>query len=76
MLELGRSQSWTRALHTISGDVRMNATPLMDYFKKLYDWLSAENMKYNRTVGWKTETEPCKYERLEVLGTGFFISNV
>ncbi|RVE74318.1 hypothetical protein OJAV_G00021030 [Oryzias javanicus] len=27
MLELGRSQSWTRALFTISGDKRMDATP-------------------------------------------------
>lgn len=62
MLELGRSQSWTRALHTISGDVRMNAAPLMDYFKKLHDWLIKENQNQNRTVGWKTEVEPCKYE--------------
>lgn len=62
MLELGRSQSWTRALETISGDRRMDARPLLDYFKKLHVWLIEENKKYNRTVGWKTETEPCKYE--------------
>uniref|UniRef100_A0A674NHT0 Angiotensin-converting enzyme n=1 Tax=Takifugu rubripes TaxID=31033 RepID=A0A674NHT0_TAKRU len=62
MLELGRSQSWTRALETISGDRRMDARPLLDYFKKLHEWLIEENQKYNRTVGWKTETEPCKYE--------------
>ncbi|XP_029702274.1 angiotensin-converting enzyme 2 [Takifugu rubripes] len=58
MLELGRSQSWTRALETISGDRRMDARPLLDYFKKLHEWLIEENQKYNRTVGWKTETEP------------------
>lgn len=62
MLELGRSQSWTRALETISGDRRMDARPLLDYFKKLHEWLREENKKYSRTVGWKTETEPCKYE--------------
>lgn len=62
MLELGRSQSWTRALQTISGDVRMNAAPLMDYFKKLHDWLMEQNQKNNRTVGWTTETKPCKCE--------------
>lgn len=62
MLELGRSQSWTRALETISGDTRMDARPLLDYFKKLHEWLIQENKKYNRTLGWKTETEPCKYE--------------
>ncbi|XP_061596730.1 angiotensin-converting enzyme 2 [Cololabis saira] len=45
MLELGRSQSWTRALRTIAGDVRMDAQPLLDYFQKLYDWLKKANTK-------------------------------
>lgn len=57
MLELGRSQSWTRALHTISGDVRMDAGPLLKYFEKLHVWLKAENQKHNRTVGWETEID-------------------
>ncbi|KAM6943565.1 LOW QUALITY PROTEIN: angiotensin-converting enzyme 2 [Xenentodon cancila] len=48
MLELGRSQSWTRALQTIAGDVRMDAQPLLDYFQKLYDWLKVENTKTNQ----------------------------
>ncbi|XP_067441576.1 angiotensin-converting enzyme 2 [Thunnus thynnus] len=58
MLELGRSQSWTRALHTISGHAKMDASPLLDYFQKLYDWLKVENQKHNRTVGWKTTIDP------------------
>uniref|UniRef100_A0A8P4KR95 Angiotensin-converting enzyme n=1 Tax=Dicentrarchus labrax TaxID=13489 RepID=A0A8P4KR95_DICLA len=58
MLELGRSQSWTRALQTISGDVRMDARPLLDYFQTLHDWLKEENTKHNRTVGWNTVTDP------------------
>ncbi|XP_033492522.1 angiotensin-converting enzyme 2 [Epinephelus lanceolatus] len=58
MLELGRSQSWTRALQTISGDVRMDAGPLLKYFEKLHVWLKAENEKHNRTVGWETEIDP------------------
>uniref|UniRef100_A0A3Q3NGY4 Angiotensin-converting enzyme n=1 Tax=Labrus bergylta TaxID=56723 RepID=A0A3Q3NGY4_9LABR len=58
MLELGRSQSWTRALHTISGDIKMDARPLLDYFQKLYDWLKKENEKHKRTVGWDTEVDP------------------
>ncbi|XP_040895328.1 angiotensin-converting enzyme 2 [Toxotes jaculatrix] len=58
MLELGRSQSWTRALHTISGDVRMDARPLLDYFQKLHDWLKTENSKHGRTVGWSTAVDP------------------
>lgn len=63
MLELGRSQSWTKALEMISSDTRMNAGPLLDYFQNLYDWLKAENKKYNRTVGWKTTGDSCEYKR-------------
>ncbi|KAK2853827.1 hypothetical protein Q5P01_006488 [Channa striata] len=58
MLELGRSQSWTRALHTISGNAKMDAQPLLDYFQKLSVWLKAQNEKHNRTVGWKTTVDP------------------
>jgi len=58
MLELGRSESWTRALNTISGDMKMDAGPLLMYFEKLYDWLKVENMKHNRTVGWDKAIDP------------------
>ncbi|XP_071345502.1 angiotensin-converting enzyme 2 [Trachinotus anak] len=66
MLELGRSQSWTRALHTISGDTKMNARPLLDYFQKLHDWLKVENKKHNRTVGWQTKTDPYSQYAIKV----------
>lgn len=61
MLELGRSKSWTRALQAISGDTKMDAQPLLDYFHKLYEWLQADNKKRNRVVGWSED--PCKYKR-------------
>uniref|UniRef100_A0A8D3D0Q6 Angiotensin-converting enzyme n=1 Tax=Scophthalmus maximus TaxID=52904 RepID=A0A8D3D0Q6_SCOMX len=60
MLEQGRSKSWTRALHTISGDVKMDAGPLLEYFQKLHVWLKAENKKHNRTVGWEAAIDPCE----------------
>ncbi|GAA6218829.1 angiotensin-converting enzyme 2 [Lates japonicus] len=66
MLELGRSQSWTKALQTISGDVRMDARPLLDYFQKLHDWLKAENKKHNRTVGWNTAVDPYSQYAIKV----------
>uniref|UniRef100_A0A669F4X0 Angiotensin-converting enzyme n=1 Tax=Oreochromis niloticus TaxID=8128 RepID=A0A669F4X0_ORENI len=55
MLELGRSKSWTRALQAISGDTKMDAQPLLDYFHKLYEWLQADNKKHNRVVGWSED---------------------
>ncbi len=66
MLELGRSESWTRALQTISNDTRMDARPLLDYFQKLYDWLKEDNMKNNRMVGWRTVTAPCEYKKSDI----------
>lgn len=54
MLELGRSKSWTRALETISGDVRMDAKALLSYFDKLHTWLKEDNDKHNRMRGWRT----------------------
>lgn len=66
MLELGRSQSWTRALEAIAGDIKMDAVPLLDYFQKLYDWLVAENKKHNRHVGWKTTVDPYSENAIKV----------
>ncbi|XP_068174496.1 angiotensin-converting enzyme 2 [Antennarius striatus] len=66
MLELGRSQSWTRALQNISGDVNMDAQPLLDYFQKLYEWLVAENKKNNRVVEWKTDRSPYSHNAIKV----------
>lgn len=51
---LGRSQSWTRALETISGDVRMDAKALLSYFDKLHTWLKEDNDKHDRLRGWRT----------------------
>ncbi|KAF7656047.1 hypothetical protein LDENG_00046830 [Lucifuga dentata] len=63
MLQLGRSKSWTRTLEMISGDIKMDALPLLDYFQKLHNWLVEENKKNNRTVGWKAAVDPySKYE--------------
>lgn len=56
MLELGRSKSWTSALETIAGDVRMDARPLLNYFDKLHTWLKEDNDKHNRLRGWRAPT--------------------
>ncbi|XP_062268927.1 angiotensin-converting enzyme 2 [Platichthys flesus] len=66
MLELGRSQSWTRALHTISGDVKMDARPLLDYFATLHEWLKADNKKNNRMVGWQSAIDPLSQNAIKV----------
>ncbi|XP_062303001.1 angiotensin-converting enzyme 2 [Osmerus eperlanus] len=58
MLELGRSKSWTRALEQVSGEVRMDATPLLDYFSTLHTWLKEQNQLTNNNPGWLTTKDP------------------
>uniref|UniRef100_A0A8C4RH50 Angiotensin-converting enzyme n=1 Tax=Erpetoichthys calabaricus TaxID=27687 RepID=A0A8C4RH50_ERPCA len=65
MLELGKSKPWTEALQRITGETRMNATALLDYFRPLEDWLKKDNELNNRYVGWDPQWTPCEY-------TGFY----
>ncbi|CAJ1049466.1 angiotensin-converting enzyme 2 [Xyrichtys novacula] len=66
MLELGRSKSWTRALHTISGVSRMDASPLLEYFDKLHVWLKADNIKHRRTAAWEADIDPYSADAIKV----------
>ncbi|CAL8379460.1 unnamed protein product [Arctogadus glacialis] len=66
MLTLGRSKSWTKALEMISGDTKMDAKPLLDYFKTLYDWLVVENKNNNRRVGWEKNIDPYSANGIKV----------
>jgi hypothetical protein len=58
MLKLGASRPWIDAMEQITGQRHMDASPLMEYFKPLYDWLKEDNTKYNETIGWKESDEP------------------
>jgi hypothetical protein len=46
MLTLGNSKHWTIALETLTGQKKMSAQPVFDYFKPLIEWLKNENAKY------------------------------
>uniref|UniRef100_A0A8D2J4I8 Angiotensin-converting enzyme n=1 Tax=Varanus komodoensis TaxID=61221 RepID=A0A8D2J4I8_VARKO len=61
MLALGRSEPWTKALEIMTGEKKMNATPLLHYFEPLRLWLVQNNKANNRTAGWDTTWSPCKY---------------
>lgn len=51
MLEKGASQPWQRTLEELTGDGRMQADALLEYFAPLQDWLQARNQ--GRTCGWQ-----------------------
>jgi peptidyl-dipeptidase A len=45
MLALGLSKPWPEALKTMTGEDKMDATAIIDYFAPLKTWLDAENQK-------------------------------
>jgi peptidyl-dipeptidase A len=52
MLALGASKPWPEALQTLSGETKMDASALADYFAPLKVWLDEQNKKNGYPVGW------------------------
>lgn len=50
MLEMGRSRPWPEALEALTGEKRMDATAILDYFEPLRVWLEEQNR--GQTCGW------------------------
>lgn len=51
-MKLGSSKPWPEAMAMITGQSKMSAKPLMEYFKPLIDWLQEENNKNKEVRGW------------------------
>ncbi|NXT84185.1 ACE2 enzyme, partial [Zapornia atra] len=64
LLELGRSEPWTKALEGVTGEKYMNAAPLLHYFEPLYKWLQRNNS--GRYIGWKTGWAPYNENSIKV----------
>lgn len=43
MLALGASKSWPDAMEVLTGERKMSADAILEYFKPLQDWLVEEN---------------------------------
>ncbi len=50
MLQMGASQPWPVALQVLTGERRMDASAILDYFAPLKKWLDEQNA--GRPVGW------------------------
>ncbi len=51
MLKLGASEPWPEALKAMTGQSRMDATAIIDYYKPLIEWLDAQNK--GQQCGWE-----------------------
>lgn len=52
VMKLGFSKPWPEAMTMITGQPRMSAQPLMQYFEPLINWLEKENNKNGDVRGW------------------------
>ena len=50
MLELGQSKPWPEALKTFTGEDRLDASAITEYYKALNDWLTQQNK--GEACGW------------------------
>ncbi|KAI5727658.1 hypothetical protein M8J77_005279 [Diaphorina citri] len=61
MMQFGSSVPWNEALFTATGESRLDANALREYFRPLEDWLVAENLRTGEFVGWTYDGDYCKY---------------
>jgi len=52
MLAMGQSMPWPEALEALTGEKKMDASALADYFAPLKTWLDEQNKANGYTVGW------------------------
>lgn len=57
MLSLGASKPWPDALEIITGQRKMEASALVEYFKPLIDWLEKKNKETGAHIGWNSQFE-------------------
>jgi peptidyl-dipeptidase A len=50
MMAMGMSRPWPEALKVLTGETRMDASAILDYFKPLHDWLKQQNK--GKACGW------------------------
>lgn len=55
VMRLGSSVSWQDAMEAITGQREMDASPLMEYFATLTQWLTQQNQDAGDTEGWREE---------------------
>ena len=52
MLSMGSSQPWPDELEALTGERKMDAAAMLEYFAPLKSWLDEQNRKNNYPVGW------------------------
>lgn len=59
MLSMGSSRPWPEAMQAITGQSKMDATAIREYFKPLEDWLRQQNIQTGEQPGWTPGRSIC-----------------
>lgn len=59
---MGSSKPWQEAMKVMTGQEKMDASALVEYFKPLEKWLVERNRELGEEVGWSAEGTPCQKE--------------
>lgn len=59
MLAMGASKPWPFAMEAMTGQRKMDAGPLLEYFEPLQRWLAKENAKNGAFIGWEKSKSEC-----------------
>lgn len=52
---MGSSKPWPEAFEILTGQRKMEASALIEYFKPLQDWLEKKNKETGAHIGWDSE---------------------
>jgi peptidyl-dipeptidase A len=55
---LGMSRPWPEALKMLTGEARMDAGAMLEYFAPLKKWLDDQNAANNVKPGWSNPANP------------------
>jgi peptidyl-dipeptidase A len=58
MLDLGASAPWQEALRQMTGETRVDASAMVEYFQPLLDWLKGQNQ--GQKIGWTVAANPLR----------------
>jgi peptidyl-dipeptidase A len=58
MLQMGQSKPWPEALKALTGETKMDAGAILEYFAPLKKWLDEQNAATGAQTGWKEPADP------------------
>jgi peptidyl-dipeptidase A len=58
LLEMGMSQPWQEALQAMTGEDKIDAAAIMEYFAPLKTWLDEQNAAAGVKTGWEMPADP------------------